>query len=114
MPSETTSSPSSAARGERAVELAGHRLLLAEQRVERARADDGAQRQLRLPVEGLAVVLDGRHGAQGIRHLVGHDRIHPQRDLVGGHDLLARHVGDLLAQLDRRRRLARATPFQSA
>ena len=102
MPSETTSRPS-AARGcaQPGVELAGHRVLVAEERVERPRADDGAQRQLRLAVQGLAVVLDRGHGPERVGHPVGHDRVHAQRDLVGGHDLLAGDVHDLLAQVHR-------------
>ena len=112
IPSETTSSPDRGhALAERLVELAGHRVLLAEERVQLPRADSGAQRQLRLPVEGLTVVLDGGHRDQGIRDL--EVTTASQRDLVRGHDLLAGDVEHLLTQLDGDD-LRRATPFQSA
>ena len=85
-----------------------------EQRVQLARADDGAQRELRLAVEGLAVVLDRGDGLQRVGHLEGHDRVQAQRHLVGGHDLLAGDVHDLLAQVDVEDARRRATPFQNA
>jgi hypothetical protein len=47
------------------------------------------------------VVLDHGHGPERVGHLERHDRVHAERDLVGGHDLLAGHVEHLLAQVHR-------------
>ena len=47
------------------------------------------------------MVLDGGHGPERVGHLVGHHRVHAEGDLVGGHDLLARDVHHLLAEVDR-------------
>ena len=55
-------------------------------------------------------VLDRGHGPEGIDHLEGHDRVHAERDLVRGHDLLARDVHHLLAQVHRHDLRARDAP----
>ena len=80
---------------ERVAHLGADALLVAQQRVERLRADRGAQDELRLAVQRLAVVADRRHRAQGVADDVAHDQVDAQRDLVAGHDLLTRDVGDL-------------------
>ena len=82
------------------LELLRHGVLVREERVELAAADDGPQRELRFAVERLPHVVRLADGLTSRHDLVGHHGVEPQRDLVGRHDLLAADVEHRLAQVD--------------
>ena len=83
--------------------MCGHHLvdhcLVLQQLVERAGAHGGAQRKLQLAVQVVGRLLQLGKGAQHIGVAVGGAQVQAQAHLVAGHDVLARHLHGLQAQV---------------
>ena len=86
---------------EQGFRLARQRILVGQQRVQVANANNRPQDQLRLPVQSLRHALNRADSLSRVRDTVRHHRVQAKRDLVRRHDLLTTDINHRFTQVHR-------------